>query len=81
VRRPEWTTRIWRVELARGEVKAFVELTRSFQHAAFGSALALIGDFQQAEDVVRLIRGVLQGLVSLRQQPSHQYWQRIYQFR
>jgi len=36
-----------------GEVKAFVELTRRFQHAAFGSALALIGDFQQAEDVVQ----------------------------
>jgi len=36
-----------------GEVIAFVELTRRFQHAAFGSALALIGDFQQAEDVVQ----------------------------
>ena len=38
---------------SRGEVIAFVELTRRFQHAAFGSALALIGDFQQAEDVVQ----------------------------
>jgi RNA polymerase sigma factor (sigma-70 family) len=36
-----------------GEVKAFVELTRRFQHAAFGSALALTGDFQKAEDVVQ----------------------------
>ena len=36
-----------------GEVKAFIELTRRFQHAAFGSALALTGDFQQAEDVVQ----------------------------
>ena len=36
-----------------GEVIAFVELTRRFQHTAFGSALALIGDFQQAEDVVQ----------------------------
>jgi RNA polymerase sigma factor (sigma-70 family) len=36
-----------------GEVKAFVELTRRFQHAAFGSALAFTGDFQQAEDVVQ----------------------------
>ena len=35
------------------EVKAYVELTRRFQNAAFGSALALIGDFQQAEDVVQ----------------------------
>jgi RNA polymerase sigma factor (sigma-70 family) len=36
-----------------GEVIAFVELTRRFQHATFGSALALIGDFQQAENVVQ----------------------------
>jgi RNA polymerase sigma-70 factor (ECF subfamily) len=36
-----------------GEVIAFVELTRRFQHAAFGSALAFTGDFQQAEDVVQ----------------------------
>jgi RNA polymerase sigma factor (sigma-70 family) len=36
-----------------GELKAFVELMRRFQHAAFGSALALTGDFQQAEDVVQ----------------------------
>jgi DNA-directed RNA polymerase specialized sigma24 family protein len=36
-----------------GELKAFVELLRRFQHAAFGSALALTGDFQEAEDVVQ----------------------------
>src|SRR3982075_1109251 len=36
-----------------GDVKAFVELTRRFQHFAFGSALALVRDFQQAEDVVQ----------------------------
>lgn len=36
-----------------GELKAFVELMRRFQHAAFGSALALTGDFHQAEDVVQ----------------------------
>jgi RNA polymerase sigma factor (sigma-70 family) len=36
-----------------GETVAFVELTRRFQHAAFGSALALTGDFQRAEDVVQ----------------------------
>ena len=36
-----------------GEIIAFVKLTRRFQHAAFGSALALVGDFQQAEDVVQ----------------------------
>jgi RNA polymerase sigma factor (sigma-70 family) len=36
-----------------GDVRAFVELTKRFQHFAFGSALALIHDFQQAEDVVQ----------------------------
>ena len=36
-----------------GEVGAFVELTRRFRLFAFGSALALIHDFQQAEDVVQ----------------------------
>jgi RNA polymerase sigma-70 factor (ECF subfamily) len=36
-----------------GDVKAFVELTRGYQHLAFGSALALVHDLQQAEDVVQ----------------------------
>src|SRR6266705_400639 len=36
-----------------GDVAAFVDLTRRFQHFAFGSALALVNDFQQAEDVVQ----------------------------
>ena len=38
---------------AGGDVGAFVELARRFRHFAFGSALALIHDFQQAEDVVQ----------------------------
>jgi RNA polymerase sigma factor (sigma-70 family) len=38
---------------AAGDVPAFVELTRRFQHAAFGSALALLHDFDAAEDVVQ----------------------------
>lgn len=38
---------------AQGDVKAFVELTKRFQHFAFGSALALVGDFHRAEDVVQ----------------------------
>jgi RNA polymerase sigma factor (sigma-70 family) len=38
---------------AQGDVSAFVELTRLFQHFAFGSALAMVRDFQQAEDVVQ----------------------------
>ena len=36
-----------------GDVSAFVDLTRRFQHFAFGSALALVRDFQQAEDIVQ----------------------------
>lgn len=36
-----------------GDVKAFMELTRRFQHAAYGSALTLMRDFQSAEDVVQ----------------------------
>jgi RNA polymerase sigma factor (sigma-70 family) len=38
---------------AGGDVHAFVALTRRFQQAAFGSALSLTRDFQQAEDVVQ----------------------------
>jgi RNA polymerase sigma-70 factor, ECF subfamily len=42
------------VQRARqGDVPAFVELTRRFQHLAFGSALALVQDLQDAEDVVQ----------------------------
>jgi RNA polymerase sigma factor (sigma-70 family) len=36
-----------------GDVKAFVDLTRQFQHMAFGAALALVHDFHQAEDVAQ----------------------------
>src|SRR5215475_2407787 len=38
---------------AGGDVGAFVELTRRFRNFAFGSALSLVHDFQQAEDVVQ----------------------------
>jgi RNA polymerase sigma-70 factor, ECF subfamily len=38
---------------AHGDLAAFVELTRRFQHFAFGSALALVGNFHEAEDVVQ----------------------------
>jgi RNA polymerase sigma factor (sigma-70 family) len=37
----------------QGDVRAFVDLTRRFQHAAHGSALALVRDFPLAEDVVQ----------------------------
>jgi RNA polymerase sigma factor (sigma-70 family) len=36
-----------------GDVRAFVELTRQFQHMALGAALTLVHDFHQAEDVVQ----------------------------
>jgi RNA polymerase sigma factor (sigma-70 family) len=38
---------------AQGDVKAFVALMQRFQNFAFGSALALVGDFHRAEDVVQ----------------------------
>jgi DNA-directed RNA polymerase specialized sigma24 family protein len=38
---------------AEGDLPAFVELTRRFQHFAFASALTLVGDFHHAEDVVQ----------------------------
>lgn len=38
---------------AQRDVSAFVELTRRFQQFAFGSALAMVGDFHRAEDVVQ----------------------------
>jgi RNA polymerase sigma factor (sigma-70 family) len=38
---------------ASGNVRAFVELTKRFQHFAFGSALSLLHDFQLTEDVVQ----------------------------
>jgi RNA polymerase sigma factor (sigma-70 family) len=40
-------------EASNGDVSAFVALTRRFQHLAFGSALALVRDFQVAEDVTQ----------------------------
>jgi RNA polymerase sigma factor (sigma-70 family) len=36
-----------------GDIGALVDLTRRFQHVAFGTALAQLRDFQQAEDVVQ----------------------------
>jgi RNA polymerase sigma factor (sigma-70 family) len=36
-----------------GDKGAFVDLTRRFQQFAFGSALAQVGDFQKAEDIVQ----------------------------
>ena len=38
---------------ARGDLDAFGEIVRRFQHMAFGSALALVHEFPLAEDVVQ----------------------------
>src|SRR3954470_10782070 len=38
---------------SEGDVRAFVDLTERFRHFAFGSALAQVRDFQQAEDIVQ----------------------------
>ena len=37
----------------QGDLEAFAEVTRRFQHMAFGYALAIVRDLQQAEDVVQ----------------------------
>ena len=37
----------------RKALNALVALTRRFQHLAFGAALALLGDFHQADDAVQ----------------------------
>ena len=42
------------VERAReGDLEAFAEVTRRFKQMAFGYAVALLRDLQQAEDVVQ----------------------------
>jgi RNA polymerase sigma factor (sigma-70 family) len=40
-------------QAAAGDLEAFAEVTRRFQHMAFGYALSIVRDFQQAEDVVQ----------------------------
>ena len=40
-------------QAAGGDVEVFGEVTRRFQHMAFGYALSFVRDFQQAEDVVQ----------------------------
>ena len=60
-----------------GDVKAFVELTRRFQHAAYGSALALVRDFQAAEDVVQeAFVAAWSGLASLAEPAAFPGWLR-----
>ena len=60
-----------------GDVSAFVELTRRFQHFAFGSALALLGDFQHAEDAVQeAFLAAWSGLPSLSDHAAFPGWLR-----
>jgi len=60
-----------------GDVSAFVELTRRFQHFAFGSALALLGDFHQAEDAVQeAFLAAWSGLPSLSDSAAFPGWLR-----
>jgi len=60
-----------------GDAKAFVELTRRFQHAAYGSALTLVRDFQAAEDVVQeAFLAAWTGLPSLAESAAFPGWLR-----
>src|SRR5262245_1418272 len=60
-----------------GDAKAFVELTRRFQHAAYGSALTLVRDFQAAEDVVQeAFLAAWSGLPSLAEPAAFPGWLR-----
>ena len=61
----------------KGDVDAFVELTRRFQHFAFGSALAQVRDFQQAEDIVQeAFLAAWSGLTTLAEPSAFPGWLR-----
>src|SRR2546428_4526472 len=38
---------------ASGDLDAFADVTRQFQHMAFGYALSFVRNFQEAEDIVQ----------------------------
>jgi RNA polymerase sigma-70 factor (ECF subfamily) len=40
-------------QAASGDLEAFADVTRRFQHMAFGYALSYVRTFQEAEDVVQ----------------------------
>src|SRR5436305_2431719 len=62
---------------SEGDVNAFVDLTRRFQHFAFGSALAEVRDFQQAEDIVQeAFMAAWSGLPSLAEPAAFPGWLR-----
>ena len=61
----------------KGDVDAFVELTRRFQHFAFGSALTQVRDFQQAEDIVQeAFLAAWSGLTTLAEPSAFPGWLR-----
>lgn len=61
----------------KGDVDAFVELTRRFQHFAFGLALAQVHDFQQAEDIVQeAFLAAWSGLATLAEPSAFPGWLR-----
>src|SRR3989454_6176171 len=43
----------WVRRAVSGDLDAFADVTRQFQHMAFGYALSFVRDFQEAEDVVQ----------------------------
>jgi RNA polymerase sigma factor (sigma-70 family) len=62
---------------SQGDVHAFVDLTMRYQHHAFGSALALLRDFQKAEDVVQeAFLGAWSGLPTLADPAAFPGWLR-----
>src|SRR5436305_8331867 len=61
----------------KGDVDALVELTRRFQHFAFGSALTQVRDFQQAEDIVQeAFLAAWSGLTTLAEPSAFPGWLR-----
>src|SRR5438128_846068 len=60
-----------------GDLDAFAEATRGFQHMAFGYALALVRDLRQAEDVVQeAFVAVWSGLPTLADPAAFPSWLR-----
>ena len=62
---------------ANGDLDAFADVTRRYQHMAFGYALSFVRDFQQAEDVVQeAFIAAWHGLPSLAEPAAFAAWLR-----